>query len=116
MLPAAIFVSRAKPLRVVMESVKSPEERHQELISVWTNVTKLLKLFHVRGWYLRHVEAENVVHVRIGGSEGWTLLEFGHASKQGKGIDKTTLNPRAVPPEVRPSLDLHMCTRFYRQN
>jgi len=56
MLPAAIFVSRAKPLRVVMESVKSPEERHQELISVWTNVTKLLKLFHVRGWYLRHVE------------------------------------------------------------
>lgn len=100
MLPAAIFVSRAKPLQVVMDGVQSPEERHTELISVWTNITKLLKIFHVRGWYLRHVEAENVVHVRIGGSEGWTLLEFGHASKQGKGIDKSALNPRSVPPEV----------------
>lgn len=100
MLPAAIFVSRAKPLHVVMAGVQSPEERHTELISVWTNITKLLKIFHVRGWYLRHVEAENVVHVRIGGSEGWTLLEFGHASKQGKAIDKSALKPRSVPPEV----------------
>lgn len=100
MLPACIFVNRAKTLDSVVQNFATPQEKQQELFGIWQQLARLLRMFHQRGWYLRDVRYENVVFVRMGVSEGWTLLEFGNASKERKGIDKATVPPRTVPPEV----------------
>lgn len=100
MLPACIFVNRAKTLDSVVQNFATPQEKQQELFGIWQQLARLLRMFHQRGWYLRDVRYENVVFVRMGVSEGWTLLEFGNASKERKAIEKATVPPRTVTPEL----------------
>ena len=107
MLPACIFVNRAKTLDHVVQNFATPQEKQQELFGIWQQLARLLRMFHQRGWFLRDVRYENVVFVRMGVSEGWTLLEFGSASKERKGIDKSTVPPRTVPPEVCCHTSIH---------
>ena len=100
-LPAAIFVNRVKTLGDTLKGMKTIEEKQAELFGIWSQLAKVLKMFHQRGWYLRDVTYENVVHVRMGATEGWTLLEFGNASRPKSSIAKNTIPARQCPPEVR---------------
>jgi hypothetical protein len=108
-LPAAIFVNRVKTLADTLKGMKTLEEKQQELFGIWSQLGKVLKMFHQRGWYLRDVTYDNVVHVRMGATEGWTLLEFGNASRERSSLHKSTIPPRQVPPEVRRPAS-HACT------
>jgi hypothetical protein len=100
-LPAAIFLNRVKTLADTLKGMKTVEEKQAELFGIWSQLAKVLKMFHQRGWYLRDVTYENVVYVRMGNTDGWTLLEFGNASRPRSGIAKNTIPARQCPPEVR---------------
>ncbi|NJR42260.1 MAG: hypothetical protein HC767_05990 [Akkermansiaceae bacterium] len=89
-----------KTLGDTLKGMKTIEEKQAELFGIWSQLAKVLKMFHQRGWYLRDVTYDNVVHVRMGATEGWTLLEFGNASRPKSSIAKNTIPPRQCPPEV----------------
>lgn len=63
-------------------------------------MAKLLRMFHVRGRYLRDVTHDNIVQVSIGNSHGWSLLEFARVAKDKRDIEKRTIPALKVPPEV----------------
>lgn len=95
-LPCAIFVAAVKTLPDALESGINL----RQTLSILLSLAKVLSSFHQRGWYLRDVTFENVVYVRMGDTEGWTLLEFGNASRPKSRFSKDTINGRQCPPEV----------------
>lgn len=80
--------------------MESPQAKQQELFSIWLYLAKQLRMFHIRGRYLRDVTLDNVVQVGIGNSHGWSMLEFARVAKDKRDIDKATVPARTVPPEV----------------
>ena len=100
-IPACIFVNRARSLSNVIGPLESGQAKQQELFAVWRYLAKLLRIFHMRGRYLRDVTHDNVVQVSIGNSHGWSLLEFARVAKDKRDIEKDTVPARTVPPEVR---------------
>ena len=81
--------------------MQSSTERQSALLNIWEQLAQVLKVFHVKGLYVRNINEQNVAQVDARGRQRWTFLDFGHVSRARVPVNKHTINARDSPPEVR---------------